>query len=119
MSTGWMLIWISFVGRQEWMKTGKLATAGLANFSLWLGWLWSHDNFGLQWFKVVLVDPADGPLACLPTGIGVAQRLMGPETKSDRSKTADFFMASRRQMFSWRPKLFRVLTSLVGFNGFD
>jgi hypothetical protein len=99
MSTGWMLIWISFVGRQERMKSGKLATAGSANLSLWLGWLRLRDNFGLQWFKGFLVDPSDGPSAALPTGIGVTQCLMGPETKSNPSKTADVFMASRRQMF--------------------
>ena len=73
----------------------ELAKAGLANLSLWLGWLRSRETFGLQWYKVVSVDPSDGPSVDLPRGVGVTQFFMGPETKSNRSQTADVIMASK------------------------
>jgi hypothetical protein len=73
----------------------ELAQAGLANLSLWLGWLRSRETFGLQWHEVVSVDPLDGPSVDLPRGVGVTQFFVGPETKSNRSQTADVIMASK------------------------
>jgi hypothetical protein len=49
----------------------ELAKASLANLSLRLGgWLRSLETFGLQWHKVVSVEPADGPSMNFPCGIG-------------------------------------------------
>jgi hypothetical protein len=73
----------------------ELAKAGLANLSFWLGWLRSRETFDLQWHNVVLIEAADGPSVDLPHGVGVAQCFMGPETKSNRSQTADVIMASK------------------------
>ena len=56
----------------------ELVKAGLANLSLWFGWLWSRETFGLQWHEVVLVDPADGPSVDVPRGVGVTQLFCGP-----------------------------------------
>ena len=73
----------------------ELAKAGLANLSFWLGWLRSRETFDMQWYRVALIEAADGPSVDLPRGIGVTQFFMGPETKSNRSRTADVIMASK------------------------
>jgi hypothetical protein len=73
----------------------ELAKAGLANLSLWLGWLRSAENFELQWSQVSMVEPADGPSVDLPRGCGVVQYFMQPETKSSRSQTADVVIAAK------------------------
>jgi hypothetical protein len=73
----------------------ELAKAGLANLSLWLGWLRSAENFELQWAQVSMVEPADGPSVDLPRGCGVVQYFMQPETKSSRSQTADVVIAAK------------------------
>ena len=73
----------------------ELAKAGLANLSFWLGWLRSRETFDVQWYRVALIEAADGPSVELPRGIGVTQFFMGPETKSNRSRTADVIMASK------------------------
>jgi hypothetical protein len=66
---------------------------GLANLSFWLGWLRSRETLDMQWYRVALIEAADGPSVDLPRGIGVTQFFMGPETKSNRSRTADVIMA--------------------------
>jgi hypothetical protein len=73
----------------------ELAKAGLANLSLWLGWLRSAENFELQCAQVSMVEPADGPSVDLPRGCGVVQYFMQPETKSSRSQTADVVIAAK------------------------
>jgi hypothetical protein len=71
----------------------EIAKAGLANLSLWLGWLRSAENFELEWRSVKVVEPADGPSVDLPRGCGIVQYYMQPETKTMRSQTADVVMA--------------------------
>ena len=56
----------------------ELAKAGLANLSLWLGWLLSRETFGLQWYKVVPVELSDGPSVDLPCGVVVTHSFYEP-----------------------------------------
>ena len=49
----------------------------------------ARKTFGLQWDTVFSVS------VYLPYGLGVTQYSMGPETRSNRSLTADVIMASK------------------------
>jgi hypothetical protein len=71
----------------------EIAKAGLANLSLWLGWLRSSETFGLPWKNIESIEPADGPTVDLPVGCGIVQFYMQAETKTNRSQTADVVMA--------------------------
>jgi hypothetical protein len=39
------------------MSKNELAKTGLANLSLWLGWLRSAENFHLEWRDVTFIEP--------------------------------------------------------------
>jgi hypothetical protein len=70
-------------------------------------WFWLIFPCGLDGFgrkrdswspvahTVVLVDLADGSAVRLPPIVAVSQHFMGPETKSNRSLTADVIVASK------------------------
>ncbi|CAJ1945413.1 unnamed protein product, partial [Cylindrotheca closterium] len=72
-----------------------IALAGLANLSLWLGWLRSSECFDLNWDDVECLEPEDGDKEELPTGCGLLKLRLAPETKSDRSRRADVLVAYR------------------------
>jgi hypothetical protein len=76
----------------------EISLAGLANTSLWLGWLHSSENFNLPWEYVNLVEPKDGPTVDLPRGVGVVQYFMRPKTKSNRSQVADVVIAGKTML---------------------
>ena len=63
----------------------ELATAGLANASLWLGWLCSLELFNLRFSNVTILEPTDALQADLPLGMGYVKYYLGPETKSNRT----------------------------------
>jgi hypothetical protein len=71
----------------------ELALAGLANLSLWLGWLRSRETFDLEWSDVTVVRPEDAAMADLPPNCGMVAYDMQPETKSSRSVRVDVLMA--------------------------
>jgi hypothetical protein len=71
----------------------ETALAGLAHLILWLGWLRSGECFGLRWCDFSVVEPRNGPVHDLPIGLGAVTLRLNPETKSDRSKTADVVIA--------------------------
>lgn len=77
------------------MARRDLALAGLANLSLWLGWLRSAETFGINWVDVETVEPRHGPLVDLPRGCGLVSYRMLPETKSNRTSRPDVIMAYR------------------------
>jgi hypothetical protein len=67
----------------------EIALAGLAMLCLWLGWLRSKECFLLRWQDFDLVEPAHGPTLGLPRNCGLVRLLLGPETKSSRTRTAN------------------------------
>ena len=69
------------------------AMAGLANLSLWLGWLRSRECFDLCWSDVTVVRPEDSERVDLPPGTGMVTFDMQPETKSSRATRVDVLMA--------------------------
>jgi len=72
-----------------------LARAGFANLVLWLGWLRSSEAFGLTFSSVTSVHPADGPMHDLPRNVGALLLKLQPETKTNRTGTADVLLAYR------------------------
>jgi hypothetical protein len=77
------------------MACCDLALAGLANLSLWLGWLCSAKTFGINWVDVETVEPRHGPLVDLPRGCGLVSYRMLPKPKSNRTSRPDVIMAYR------------------------
>jgi hypothetical protein len=75
------------------MARRDLALAGLANLSLWLGWLRSAENFGIDWVDVKTVEPRHGSLVDLPRGCGLVSYRMLSATKSNRTSRPDVIMA--------------------------
>jgi hypothetical protein len=71
----------------------KVALAGLANLTLWLGWLRSSEVFGLHWGDFSVLEPCNGPQEDLPFGCGAVTLRLAPETKSSRTKRADVCVA--------------------------
>ena len=71
----------------------ELATAGLANVSLWLGWLRSQEMFGVTMDGVTVVEPANAAAEDLPEMCGAVIYGMGPETKTSRTTEASVIMA--------------------------
>ncbi|CAJ1938790.1 unnamed protein product [Cylindrotheca closterium] len=49
----------TFLDAKNDFQRRKLSLAGLANLTLWLGWLQSSECFGLNWEDCSLVEPAD------------------------------------------------------------
>ncbi len=83
----------------------------------WLSFLCGLDGFG-RW-RLSVYNGAQGGFGLTlrmvlrwicPEALASLSIFVGPETKSNRSQTADVIMAS---------KPFRVVTSVDGFNGFD
>ena len=77
----------SLLSRRRW------ALAGLANCILWLGWLRSAELFNLTFGDIELVRPSQGPLYDLPPGLGMVLLRLLPQTKSNRTSTADVVLA--------------------------
>ena len=71
----------------------ELAKAGLANCSLWLGWLRSSELFGLTFDGTSTIEPQHASMVDLPRGVGAVQYSLLPETKSMRDVTANCVMA--------------------------
>jgi hypothetical protein len=71
----------------------NLAMAGLANLSLWLGWLRSRECFDLSWSDITVIRPADAASVDLPPRTGMVAFDMQPETKSSRNSRVDVLMA--------------------------
>ena len=71
----------------------EAALGGLANVFLWLGWLRSGENFGLEWRDVSVLLPEDAATRGLPANVGMVELLLGPETKSNRTVRADVILA--------------------------
>ena len=69
------------------------ALAGMANLLFWLGWLRSGEVFGLTWDNVKVVQPADGPIYDIPSILGMTLLRLLPQTKTNRSATADVVLA--------------------------
>jgi hypothetical protein len=77
------------------LSKNEFAKTGLVNLSLWLGWLRSAENFHLEWRDVTFIEPEKTPSIDFPRGCRVVQFYMQPETKSNRSQTADIVIASK------------------------
>jgi hypothetical protein len=73
----------------------ELALAGLANLTLWLGWLRTSECFGLAWEDCSVLEPANGPQQDLPPNCGLVSFRLGPETKSERTKRPSLIVAYR------------------------
>jgi hypothetical protein len=93
------VLWIDVFLQEVYASTddpeyrAEIARAALANLTAWLGWLRAMEIFSLHWADVHVVEPEDGPVVGLPALTGaVAFRLL-PQTKSDRTKTADVLIA--------------------------
>ena len=71
----------------------QFALAGFANVLFWCGWLRSMEAFSTEWRDFSVVEPEDGPTVDLPAGMGVVSLRLQPETKSDRTRTADCIIA--------------------------
>ena len=71
----------------------RWALAGLANALFWLGWLRSSETFNLMYSDIDVVPPSDGPLHDLPPGIGMILCRLLPQTKTNRTSTADVVLA--------------------------
>jgi hypothetical protein len=71
----------------------ELARAALVNLAAWLGWLRAMEVFSLQWADVTVLEPEDGPVMDLPAMTGAVSFRLLPQTKSDRTKTADVILA--------------------------
>ena len=74
-------------GQRRW------ALAGLANALFWLGWFRSSEAFSLLYSDIDVVPPSDGPLHDLPLGIGMVLCRLLPQTKTNRTSTADVVIA--------------------------
>lgn len=61
----------------------------------WLGWLRSGECFALAREDFLLIRPEDGERAGLPPNVGAVQLSLLPETKSNRTSTADVVIAWR------------------------
>jgi hypothetical protein len=71
----------------------ELGRAGVANAIAWFGWPRSRELFSLNWSDVDVTHPAYGGTHDLPTGIGVIGLDLLPQTKTNRTTTADLIIA--------------------------
>ena len=83
----------NFLASNSGLSRRRWALAGLANCILWLGWLRSSELFGLTFGDLEVIHPSDGPLHDLPPGLGMVLLRLLPQTKSNRTSTADVVMA--------------------------
>ena len=72
-----------------------LATAGLLNLTLWLGWLRSNEALSLRWCDVQCIPPHRSAEADLPPGLGALTFQLSPATKASRTRTVDVIIAYR------------------------
>lgn len=70
-----------------------ICMGAVATLFLWLGWLRGSEVFGLRWCDLTLVPPDKGPLYDLPEGLGMLILRLLPETKSQRTQSADVVLA--------------------------
>ena len=82
-----------FLQAQSSTAKREYALAGLANLTLWLGWLCTSECFGLTWPDCTLLDPSRGPEMDLPLGCGLVAFRLKPETKSNRVSRPDVIIA--------------------------
>lgn len=67
----------------------EIAAASVTNLLGWLGWLQSQELFSATWGDITITRPRDGPRLGLPSGVGVIEFRLLPETKTNRTKVAD------------------------------
>jgi hypothetical protein len=82
-----------FLQAQNVSAQREFALAGLANLTLWLGWLRTSECFGITWADCTILDPARGPEMDLPIGCGAVAFRLAPETKSNRVSRPDVLIA--------------------------
>ena len=75
------------------MEKLELAQAGLANLSLWLGWLRSSECLSVNWDDTKVIRPRHSARHNIPLNSGLILYQLAPETKSDRGRQADVVMA--------------------------
>lgn len=92
----------------------RWALAGLANALFWLGWFRSSEVFNLTYNDVDVVPPRDGPTYDLPPNLGMVLCRLLPQTKTNRTSTADIVMAystlSGLSVGSWCSRVSRTFT---------
>ena len=69
------------------------ALAGFANLLFWLGWFRSSEGFSLRWEDFDITEPHAHASLNLPVNVGLIGCRLLPETKTNRSSTADVCMA--------------------------
>ena len=93
------IAWIDHDLRRRWLTATTLrerwwlATAGLLNLILWLGWLRSAEALSLRWCDVSLIPPHLSSAADLPKGLGALTLKLDPATKTSRTLTVDVVIA--------------------------
>ena len=92
-------MWIDRDLRQRFYRASSLreriwlATAGLLNLTLWLGWLRSTEALSLRWCDVQCIPPHRSAEADLPSGLGALTLRLSPATKASRTRTVDVIIA--------------------------
>lgn len=71
----------------------EICRAAAANSSYWLSWLRANELFNMDWKDLDITLPDDGPSKDLPPSVGVLEYRLLPETKSNRTRTADVITA--------------------------
>lgn len=91
----------------------SLALGGFANITLWLAWLRSSETFGLRYEDIIVTSPTQCLSRDLPSGTGMLEYILLPETKSASTFRADVIVsavtASGLQPLRW----FRRVQSLA------
>ena len=67
--------------------------AAIANLAGWLGWLRAMETFSLTWGDITIVPPAEAASLGLPDLTGMVSLRLLPQTKSNRTMTADVILA--------------------------
>jgi len=87
----------------------------LESWLLWLGWLRTMECFDLSWTDCSSTSAFRGRERDLPEGIGMLSLLLGPETKSDRTRRPDVVLASHTRA-GFRPlRWLRRARSICGY----
>ena len=66
----------------ESVERREIATAGLFNLTLWLGWLRTSEATGIRWCDMTIVEPYENELHDLPPHVGAVGFHLNPEIKS-------------------------------------
>lgn len=82
-----------YLATHDLLSRRELALAGLCNLTFWLGWLRSQETFQLRWEDTHITYPGEGQSLDLPAPMGAIIFDLCPETKSNRSVTADVVIA--------------------------